>query len=84
MPVRKERVRPWFGATGVELGVDDRGVARDEVDEEVVELGSRPVTGGFLAATVDMIEQAMCVGVVSMFAEHQPRGRRKTKTREGK
>lgn len=59
MPVRKERVRPWFGPVGVEPGVDDRGVARDGVDEDVVELGSRPVTGGFLAAIVDMVEQAI-------------------------
>lgn len=57
--MRNERVRPWVGPAGVEPGVADRGVARDGVVDEAVELGSRPVTGGFLAATVDMIERAM-------------------------
>lgn len=59
MPVRKERVRAWFAAlgrsAGVPFGVEDRGVARDGVDEEEdVEAGSRPVRAGFLAAIVDM------------------------------
>lgn len=63
--MRKERVRPWVGPAGVEPGVDDRGVAREDgVGEGDVELGSRPVTGGFLAATVDMIEQAIGGGGV--------------------
>lgn len=37
--------------------MDDRGVARDVEDEDVddVALGSRPVTGGFFAAMVDMV-----------------------------
>lgn len=61
--MRNERVRAWlFRAAGCSageppFGVDDRGVARDGEDEEVDEgLRSRPVTGGFLAAMVDMIE----------------------------
>lgn len=59
VPVRKERVRAWFAAlgrsAGVLLGVADRGVALDGVEEADELLRSRPVTGGFLAAMVDMM-----------------------------
>lgn len=41
-------------------------MAREGVEVEEAELGSRPVTGGFLAATVDMIEQAMQWGLVGV------------------
>lgn len=86
--MRNERVRPWLGPLGVEPGVADRGVAREGVvEEEEVELGSRPVTGGFLAATVDMIEQANWwlggwFDSDVYLSERQPRGR-ETKTRNG-
>lgn len=60
--MRNERVREWLlraagcSAGAPPLGVDDRGVARDGDDEEFDdELRSRPVTGGFLAAMVDMV-----------------------------
>lgn len=60
VPERKERVLAWFGAVApaadVEVGVEDRGVARDVVDGELFDaVGSRPMAGAFLAATVDMI-----------------------------
>lgn len=63
VPVRNERVRLWVGPAGVEFGVADRGVARDGLGDVEVEVGSRPVTGGFLAATVDMIDQQKGIGI---------------------
>lgn len=60
VPERKERDLAWLGAlppaAGVEVGVEDLGVAREgEGDEVIDEVGSRPTMGVFLAATVDMI-----------------------------
>lgn len=66
--MRNERVREWLlraaGCSAGEppLGVDDRGVAREGEDEEFDdELRSRPVTGGFLAAMVDMVDLVVLV-----------------------
>ena len=67
VPDRKERDLAWLcvlppAAAAEEVGVAERGVAREaEGDDDVrVEFGSRPVTGGFLAATVDMMWLCGC------------------------
>lgn len=78
VPDRKERDRAWLcglppaAAVALEVGVEERGVAREDVEDDDVrvEVGSRPVTGGFLAATVDMMAVWMlspyCCGVSRM------------------
>lgn len=76
VPDRKERDLAWLcvlppAAAADEVGVAERGVAREGVvDDDVrVEFGSRPVTGGFLAATVDMMWLCGCYLVDVVFRE---------------
>lgn len=80
--MRNERVRPWFGPVGVAPGVEDRGVARDGETEDDVEGRSRPVTGGFLAAIVDIVERAMWVECMGVYLSASLE-KRETKTRDG-